>query len=90
MIFDKTPKGRQILVDPQSNLPQRTRILLRCVNGRASADTLVISLTALGDVKSLLRGLLLDGLIERTDKVRRAAAPIDHQAQAQAPSHAQF
>ena len=88
MIFDKTPKGRQILVDPQSTLPQRTRILLRCINGRASADTLVVSLTALGDVKGLLRGLLLDGLIERTDKVRRAAAPSDHRTQA--PSHAQF
>jgi hypothetical protein len=88
MIFDKTPKGRQILVDPQSPLPQRTRILLRCINGRATADTLVVSLTALGDVKGMLRGLLLDGLIERADKMRRAAAPIDNRGQAQ--SQAQF
>ena len=67
-VFAKTAKGLDALKDLNSGMPRRMRTVLWCVNGQTSTSTLIRSLTSVGDVKELMRGLIAEGFIERVHK----------------------
>ena len=67
-VFAKTAKGLDALKDLNSGMARRMRTVLWCINGQTSTSTLMRSLTTVGDVKELMRGLIAEGLIERVHK----------------------
>ena len=75
-VFAKTPKGLDSLRDMNSGMPRRMRTLLWCINGQTATGTLIRSLTALGDVKDLMRTLIAEGLIERIYKTESFAQSV--------------
>lgn len=76
-VFTKTAKGHNALKDLNSGMPRRMRTLLWCINGQTSTSTLMRSLTTVGDVKELMRGLIAERLIERVHKNTPKPAPVE-------------
>jgi hypothetical protein len=63
-VYTKTAAGMEAMKNPQTALPRRLRTLLICIDGKSSLQTYIKSLTAFGDVASLMDSLREAGLIE--------------------------
>jgi hypothetical protein len=85
-VFAKTAKGLDALKDLNSGMPRRMRTVLWCVNGQTSTSTLIRSLTSVGDVKELMRGLIAEGFIERVHKNTPPPAVVEAPLNVVAPS----
>ena len=90
-VYVRTPQGQAAALNANSALPRKLRTLLISIDGKTRTETYVKSLSAFGDVESLLASLVNAGLIEvsgsdparargRPDPVQAAPPPALHDA----------
>lgn len=66
-IYSRTLKGQAVALNKDSTLPRKLRTLLIAIDGRTRTEAYVSSLSAFGDVETLLESLHQSGLIELID-----------------------
>jgi hypothetical protein len=70
-VYKRTAEGQWAAYSGESPLPRKMKILLKAINGSASAEVYAQSLGAFGDVPALLQSLQDSGLIEDIVAARR-------------------
>jgi hypothetical protein len=80
-IYNRTQRGHAAALNADSPLPRKLRTLLIAIDGYTDSSTYISSLSAFGDVQTLLESLLNAGLIE----VGRGHAPANAKPAARKP-----